>query len=412
MNLTLFLFALQRAGQLSWAAFVGCLRQRALTRAFLLVLFLPLLFAVQLIHWLGFLLDELLFPDYHQVRVNRPLFIIGVPRSGTTFLQRVMAADPQLTTLSTWECLLAPSISQRRCWLALAWLDRKLKGPLACLLRNLQRHLNRRFDAVHVLRLEMPEEDYLTLLPLFSCFLLILAVPEDRFLWRLGWFDQDLQPRHQKRLLSFYHAMQQKHLYVHGPDRTLLVKNPAFCSWIPALRELYPDCRIICPFRDPLKTYRSQLSSISAGLALLQLRRQAPQIAEQFLDLYQHAYQVLFAQIPETADKQLIGVSMTALKNNLSNSLSDLYRQLKLPLDDAFRASLESEAEAAAGYHSQHHYSLQIFQLDDGRAEQVLAKAQQEFRRRWPTDPTAPVRPHQQPVDAVETAAAERLSPC
>jgi hypothetical protein len=39
-------------------------------------------------------LDEILYPSYNQERVN-PIFIVGEPRSGTTFLHRTMAEDEE-----------------------------------------------------------------------------------------------------------------------------------------------------------------------------------------------------------------------------------------------------------------------------------------------------------------------------
>ena len=77
-------------------------------RWLLLLIGLPLFCLFQLLHWLGFLLDELLFRDYRKVRIEAPVFISGIPRSGTTFVHRSLAQDrAQFTTVSTWEAALA-----------------------------------------------------------------------------------------------------------------------------------------------------------------------------------------------------------------------------------------------------------------------------------------------------------------
>ena len=49
-----------------------------------MAVFLPILFFGQLIHWVGFLLDEIFFRGYRKVAINDPVFIVGIPRSGTT----------------------------------------------------------------------------------------------------------------------------------------------------------------------------------------------------------------------------------------------------------------------------------------------------------------------------------------
>ena len=43
--------------------------------------------------WIGFLLDSIFFSGYRRIQVLQPVFVIGPPRSGTTFLQRVLARD-------------------------------------------------------------------------------------------------------------------------------------------------------------------------------------------------------------------------------------------------------------------------------------------------------------------------------
>ena len=61
---------------------------------FLLVLgAIPLLVAVQLLHWLTFLLDEIFYRGYRDVPVRQPLFVLGPPRTGTTHLHRVLSED-------------------------------------------------------------------------------------------------------------------------------------------------------------------------------------------------------------------------------------------------------------------------------------------------------------------------------
>src|SRR5262249_60628428 len=42
-------------------------------------------------------------PEILDVPLARPLFITGLPRSGTTFLHRLMSEDPAGRTLRTWE---------------------------------------------------------------------------------------------------------------------------------------------------------------------------------------------------------------------------------------------------------------------------------------------------------------------
>lgn len=56
-------------------------------------------------------------PEIHELRVERPIIIAGLPRTGTTHLHNLMSADPALRSLPYWESLepvLADDERQRR----------------------------------------------------------------------------------------------------------------------------------------------------------------------------------------------------------------------------------------------------------------------------------------------------------
>lgn len=64
-------------------------RKRVLSLLAFYAVFVPM----QLINWFFFLLDDILFAGYRSVEVKEPVFIVGVPRSGSTHLLRVLARD-------------------------------------------------------------------------------------------------------------------------------------------------------------------------------------------------------------------------------------------------------------------------------------------------------------------------------
>ena len=83
-------------------------------RLLVLVVGLPLFLTLQAVHWICFVLDEVCFPSYRQMKLKEPVFVLGVPRSGTTFLHKTLQRDSRYTTFSVWECLFAPSIFERK----------------------------------------------------------------------------------------------------------------------------------------------------------------------------------------------------------------------------------------------------------------------------------------------------------
>jgi omega-hydroxy-beta-dihydromenaquinone-9 sulfotransferase len=363
--LSLLFASLKRFVSIAWRVYVPARGQPrpSLKRRLVMMLFLPLFALVQGIQWLGLLLDELLFPDYRRIRIHEPLFVLGVPRSGTTHLHQVLAQDERYTTFTTWECLFALSISARYFWLGLAWVDARLGRPFARLIGWMERHAFSGLDAVHPMRLDTPEEDYFALMPVLACFILILPLAHAESIWRLGTFDRDLPESERRRLLAFYHGCLQRHLYVHGPDKRLLSKNAAFAPLAGSLVAEFPEARFILCLREPERTLPSQLSSIQSGLALFDSLSAAPDLPERLsaqIGFYYRNLERVFDEMPE---ERRVWVTMHALNRNLSATLERLYAQLGLEMSADFRHTLRLESERSRRYRSRHRYQPEHFGL-------------------------------------------------
>lgn len=232
-------------------------------RAAMLLFAMPLFLLVQIVHAVCLLLDEVVFPRYRWVDVGRALFVIGIPRSGTTFIHRTLAEDAErFTTFRTWQALFTPSIVQRRLVQGLAAVDGALGGVARRALEALTGRLSRDLDAIHEVGLRAPEEDYLALLPAGGCFVMLLAFPSASSLQALGQFDRRMPAARRRRLARFYRGCLQRHLYVSGDGRTLLSKNAAFGSWIAALHEQCPRARFLVCVREPVAAFHSQIRAV------------------------------------------------------------------------------------------------------------------------------------------------------
>ncbi|QGU32394.1 sulfotransferase [Thermochromatium tepidum] len=361
--LSLLLATLKRFAAIAWRAYVPAPGQPhpSRKRRLVMTLFLPLFALVQGLHWLGLLLDELLFPGYRRVQIREPLFVLGVPRSGTTYLHQVLAQDARYTTFHAWECLFALSISARYVWLGLARLDALLGRPGARLIGWLERHAFSGLDAVHPMRLDTPEEDYFALMPALACFILVLPLAHAESIWHLGTFDRDLPEPERRRLLAFYRGCLQRHLYVHGPDKRLLSKNAAFAPLAGSLVAEFPDARFILCLREPERTLPSQLSSIQSGLALFDSLSVAPDLPERLsaqLGFYYRHLEQVFAALPES---RCAWVTMQTLNSDLGTTLERVHAQLGLELSDDFRRILRLETERSRRYRSGHDYRPEHF---------------------------------------------------
>ncbi|KGE03564.1 sulfotransferase [Pseudohaliea rubra] len=331
-------------------------------RRLLFLLLFPLFLLLQLLHWLALALDELLFPDYRQQALQRPVFIAGIPRSGTTYLHRLLASGEGFTTVRTWEALLAPAICQRRALRALARLDRRLGAPLARALDWLIARGSGDFASVHAVGLQDAEEDYLCLLPVAGCFLLLMAFPFDRNLEQLGTLST-LPARRRRALMAFYHRILQRHCYCH-PGERFLSKNAAFASWLPYLAERYPDAMFVLCVRQPSTALASQLSALRPARRLFGTDPDGTRTTARFRRLYGAFLDdlVAFAAAAPGRVKILAQRDLRAAPAPVAAALADWL---------GARSGALPPAEAPGG----HRYSLAAFRLSAESVDRELGAA-------------------------------------
>lgn len=297
-------------------------------RALFLLLF-PLFLCLQALHWMFLLLDEWLFPAYRRQQIKRPLFILGVPRSGTTYVHRELGTDQTVSTPKTWEVLLAPSICQRRLLGLLGNLDRRLGKPLSRLLDGAAGRTQGEFSAVHSVELFAAEEDYLALLPLGACFIMLMAFPEERSLQALGAW-RDVPAERRKQVLDFHHRLLQRHCYCQPAAQRLLSKNAAFAEWAQDLLARYPDAGFIVCVRPPEQALASQLAALQSARSVFAIDADGTQTLWQFTRLFARYYANLRTFLAVCPQPQVQLVAQPQLRRDPAGVLQQLAMQFDL----------------------------------------------------------------------------------
>lgn len=351
--------------------------RRPLT-ALLLVLAWPLFCLLQLAHWLGFLVDEIVFRGWRKVEVREPLFVLGPPRSGTTHLHRVLSHDQSTTTFRMWECLFGLSVTGRKLLLGLGRADRALGRPLGRAGGWFWRRFLAGMDDVHPFSLNAPEEDFLALMPAMQCFILAVAFPRAEWLWRTARLDEAIDAAARRRLMRFYRACVMKHLYVHGTGRRFLSKNASFSGMAESLLEAFPGARIVACTRDPKKTVPSQLSAIGPGLRASGFDRMPEALRDRFVELLKFYYLHL-ERLSRARPGQVAVVDNSALHADLRRTVAGAFGQLGIGLDDAFSSTLERLDRESRAFTSAHAYTLEEFGLT---AEEIELRFAEVYRIR------------------------------
>lgn len=358
-----------------------------LRRHLVLVLFWPLFILLQCINAMCLQLDNWLFPRYRKVTVKQPVFIVGMPRSGTTFLHQLLALDARrFTTTALWELIFAPSIIQRLFWRGFGRLDALIGRPLGRLLFGAERLLLSWLDEVHKTGLQSPEEDFLGLLPAGGCFLLVLLFPQPQ-LWRLAYFDRDLTDAEQARILRVYRGLVQRHLFYHGQDKTYLSKNPSFSPMVKGLARTFPDARFIACFRNPTDAVPSQVSSMVNAAVMIDPHADTGYWRERLTELLQFYCLHLLETLPAMPPGQQAIVTMEELSQAPLATVEQLYRRLHVPIADSYRQALVREEDKARLYRSRHDYSLDGLAISRERLGEAFDFIYRRFGYPYPTEP-------------------------
>jgi hypothetical protein len=324
-----------------------------------------------------FALDPILFASLRRTSVTAPIFCIGHARSGTTYLHRLMAADPQFSYPLMYE-LFFPSLLQKRLLRLLFRLDAAVFGGR--LRRRLDAIEEQRFaptDDMHKTGFFVPEEDDFFLTWSLCSGFWIVMFP---FMGELDFYHVDQWPdRKRRRAMGFYSECVRRQIALNGGG-THLSKNPTFCGRVEALIETFPDARFIVPLRNPDETIPSLLKLLKnewelRGRDERLIAKSLRVLADQSFDAYLRPLDVL-ARHPEVRSAV---VDYRELVAHPEATMRRIYRELGLDLGPVAAKAFEA-AGAGGGHESAHRYSLQEFGLDPREIHTRLAGLFEQYR--------------------------------
>ena len=179
-------------------------------------------------------------------QIREPLFIVGLPRSGTTTLHMLLATDPEHRAPLTWEVM---SPSPPTCHNERQRIQRAAQN---CNFFNL---LAPTFHKVHPLGAELPQECVGLMTPSFMSdqFDTMYYVPS----YRAWFFRQDLQPAYE------YHRRFLQHLQFRRSASRWILKAPTHMFAAQTLLSVYPDALFVQTHRAPLDAMASVSSLIT-----------------------------------------------------------------------------------------------------------------------------------------------------
>ena len=182
-------------------------------------------------------------PEIEDEVIDRPVFVTGLPRSGTSILFELLAQDRQFMAPANWEFVLPCPPPE-----AAIYRD----DPRVARAHELITQPGRvapTFRAMHELGAWIPNECGVAFRMSFRSQHLAATFQVPSY---SAWlFAADQRPAYQ------YYRRLLKLLQWRNPRRHWLLKSPEHQSYLPTLFEVFPDARVIVTHRDPLRAQGS-----------------------------------------------------------------------------------------------------------------------------------------------------------
>lgn len=292
-------------------------------------------------------------PEVAAQEIKRPIFIVGMPRTGTTILFELLAQDPAHRAPLTWE------------------IARPMPPPtpesfandprIAEVQRNIDilERIAPKLASMHKVGSAIPQE----CLPILQVSLLsdlfheLAHVPSYR-----AWLaKQDPRPAY------LWHRHYLQHLQSRCPTERWLLKTPLHLLALDALLETYPDAALVHTHRDPMTAVASFSSLLATLRGVYGSRVMKAEIGPKELEFWSRALDRNLA-FRERSDARVFDLRFADFMDDALGSIERLYEFFGFELRDDVRESMRRYlAEHPRHRHGRHVYTLEDYGLDHER---------------------------------------------
>ncbi len=252
-------------------------------------------------------------PDIERAPVADPVFIIGLPRTGTTHLHGLVSQDPGNRAPFTWEVMYPATRGENaagiervraRTQSRLAWANR----------------LAPEFVRIHPIAPDLPQECIAIHAQVFMG--IQFHTTHDVRSYE-DWFErgpQDLAYEFHRRLLQ--------HLQTQRPGDRWVLKAPGHLFSLAALLRRYPNAKIVQTHRDPLRVMASMASHATVLRRAFSDRADPRQVAADWAERWARALDEFLA----VRDRDARGaIPRRRLRLDRTRAVRDRRARLRLP---------------------------------------------------------------------------------
>lgn len=299
-------------------------------------------------------------PEHADVAITRPIVVTGLPRSGTTLLQRLLTAVPDHQGLETWLADLPQPRPPRDTWDD----DPVFSGMQAG------------FAAFHEARPELAGLHYSDAAAHEECWRLLqqsgtsVAFETQAYVPAYAaWLeDADWLPayRRHRRLLQL--------IGVDDADLRWVLKNPSHLRALDALLAVYPDALVVQTHRDPATCVASMCSLAEASTRETSTVFTGETIGRTQLDLLRRQVAAAGRARSALPEGQRMDVAYDDLVADPVGTVAAVHERFGLGWDSAAEEAVRTELTASrSGVRApRHSYALADFGLTEADVHAVL----------------------------------------
>jgi len=298
-------------------------------------------------------------PELEDLPVPAPIFVVGLPRTGTTALSHLLARDPATRSLRVWESAqpVPPPVSESE------HTDPRIETA-AKQLEAMQR-LAPRLAAMHEDTPTGPTENHDLLGMSFRTFHFAgMSWLPQYVAW---WLRCDMVPAYR------LHRCVLQLLQSRCPPTRWMLKSPPDSFCLDAVLAVYPDARFVMTHRDPAAVLGSVCSLVHTMYELTGRPPGPERIGASELASWREAMRRLLAVRARIGDARFADVHFDALAADPLGAAARTYERLGLPFSaEAERRMAEYAQANPRGKHGRHAYRLEDWGLERGAVREVF----------------------------------------
>lgn len=294
-------------------------------------------------------------PNIEQQAITRPVFIIGMPRTGTSILHAMMHEDPANRSPLCWECLLPYPVPNPN-----TFHDNPQLKTIAKEFDQLFK-LVPDFKKKHHMEVDSPQECLgINILDMNSFQTAAQVYIPSYMDWFLNDSDQSETMRFHKRFLQYLQSDGAK-------GERWLLKSPVHLMRLKEIFEIYPDACVIMTHRTPAKVVPSASSLIASVRSLYSDHEDLERTGEEQAALWSDYFN-RFLEARKDLDKeaQILDLKFEDFVSDQVGTIQHIYQHFGWDLTDTAIEKMKSFlAQNPKDKHGAHEYALDDFGLTE-----------------------------------------------